>query len=62
MTLEDYLWKNKLKPKYFSELAEVPLASIYRAIKGIPISDLERAKKISAATNNEVTIEELMRK
>ncbi|WP_040364463.1 helix-turn-helix domain-containing protein, partial [Commensalibacter intestini] len=55
MRLEDWINKNKLSQEEAGKLIGVKQASISRWINGIMTPSLDKIKKISLVTNNEVT-------
>lgn len=55
MRLEDWINKNKLSQKEAGKLIGVKQASISRWINGIMTPSIDKIKKISLVTNNEVT-------
>lgn len=55
MRLKDWINKNKLSQEEAGKLIGVKQASISRWINGIMTPSLDKIKKISLVTNNEVT-------
>jgi DNA-binding transcriptional regulator YdaS (Cro superfamily) len=60
MQLESYLKRNKLKPTPWAEKHGISAASLHRYLKGIGTIDARNALRIEAATDEQVTVKELL--
>lgn len=60
MKLKDWLIKNRMDPDEFAFKNNISVASVYRYLNGCKMH-FNRAKAIEKFTNNEVTLEELMK-
>jgi predicted transcriptional regulator len=61
MILKKLFKHHKIKVKDFSSQNDIPIASMYRYLRGKKVENYQRAKIIHEVLNKEISIEDLMR-